>query len=102
MTLFATDACTDCSGSDRLPPVGPRRFQVGRAALVTLFSLQAPLAQLAEQLTLNQRVVGSSPTWRTTSSTALSPGPVRIGPGTLSTRTFAPPRVGVLHHLRRG
>jgi hypothetical protein len=24
----------------------------------------APLAQLAEQLTLNQRVVGSSPTWR--------------------------------------
>ena len=26
--------------------------------------LVAPLAQLAEQLTLNQRVVGSSPTWR--------------------------------------
>src|SRR5881227_3764490 len=25
----------------------------------------APLAQLVEQLTLNQRVVGSSPTWRT-------------------------------------
>ena len=25
---------------------------------------RAPLAQLAEQLTLNQRVVGSSPTWR--------------------------------------
>src|SRR5436190_10529011 len=26
--------------------------------------IAAPLAQLAEQLTLNQRVVGSSPTWR--------------------------------------
>ena len=28
------------------------------------FRASAPLAQLAEQLTLNQRVVGSSPTWR--------------------------------------
>jgi hypothetical protein len=33
--------------------------------LVTWPPLPAPLAQLVEQLTLNQRVVGSSPTWRT-------------------------------------
>src|SRR6187402_342591 len=33
---------------------------------VTLSSLhRAPLAQLVEQLTLNQRVGGSSPSWRT-------------------------------------
>ena len=33
---------------------------------VEFATLHAPVAQLAEQLTLNQRVVGSSPTWRTT------------------------------------
>ena len=32
--------------------------------LIIEITFNAPLAQLAEQLTLNQRVVGSSPTWR--------------------------------------
>src|SRR3954453_12046323 len=46
--------------------MGPEAFRRGSPPLVTLPALPAPLAQLAEQLTLNQRVVGSSPTWRTT------------------------------------
>ena len=35
-----------------------------RFLIATLFFAEAPLAQLAEQLTLNQRVQGSSPWWR--------------------------------------
>ena len=38
-------------------------------------SEQAPLAQLAEQLTLNQWVVGSSPTWCTRAKGPSSEGP---------------------------
>src|ERR1700761_5252255 len=36
----------------------------GPEQLILPSQLSAPLAQLAEQLTLNQRVAGSSPAWR--------------------------------------
>jgi hypothetical protein len=47
--------------------------------LLSLDSPSAPLAQLAEQLTLNQRVVGSSPTWRIFQNPRRTPD-MRIGP----------------------
>src|SRR3982751_4107300 len=51
-----------------IPPADGRSGLGGRAARWYSrgrSSGRAPLAQLAEQLTLNQRVVGSSSTWRT-------------------------------------
>ncbi len=50
------------------------RFRPGPPSLVALgvAEARAPLAQLVEQLTLNQRVGGSSPSWRTDS--VLDPG----------------------------
>ena len=52
---------------------GPHRFCDGPARLLT-FPLVAPLAQLAEQVTLNHWVRGSSP-WRRTFMQVKSPAP---------------------------
>src|SRR5262249_58402990 len=51
----------------RRPGPGPLAVTTGSADAVTITGLQAPLAQLAEQRTLNPRVRGSSP-WRRTRS----------------------------------
>ena len=44
----------------------PEQRQLRRAGVVSYAPFLALLAQLVEQLTLNQRVLGSSPRWRTT------------------------------------
>ena len=75
----AAPAPAEAAPSRASPATTPRRPSSPRAepgspifrsrlALVTfdVASQRAPLAQLAEQLTLNQRVRGSSPRWRTT------------------------------------
>jgi hypothetical protein len=44
----------------------PARYVSAALRSAKMFDCAAPLAQLAEQLTLNQRVPGSSPGWRNT------------------------------------
>src|SRR6478752_3064958 len=56
---------------------GADRFCPGPGRLLT-FPLVAPLAQLAEQVTLNHWVRGSSP-WRRTKFAGQEPGPLRPG-----------------------
>ena len=58
----------------RSPPPSVKYSSVAqRATSNDIAVVKAPLAQLAEQLTLNQRVQGSSP-WRCTSLPAIGPG----------------------------
>jgi hypothetical protein len=57
----------------------PHTVNVTPVCAIFARSLQASVAQLAEQLTLNQRVVGSSPSGRTTARPE-----VGVWPGSVS------------------
>src|SRR5262249_7469606 len=57
----------------RAPRHRPPAVTAGSADTVTITGLQAPLAQLAEQRTLNPRVRGSSPWRRTRADLSLFP-----------------------------